>query len=69
LVKNAAEIPTTILSWLKETNRPRIAGGDVSAMYMGAIINEAPTPNPPIILATTRKTKLGAKADKMADKP
>jgi len=56
-----------MLSWLKETRRPRISGGAISAIYMGASINDAPTPNPPIILAITNEIKLGAKAEATAD--
>jgi hypothetical protein len=41
--------------------------GDISAIYMGARINEAPTPSPPIILAITSSAKEGAIADKSAD--
>ena len=31
-LKNAAEIPTPIPSWLNDTSRPRRAGGAISAM-------------------------------------
>ena len=30
LLKNAAEIPTTMFSWLNDTSRPRLAGGAIS---------------------------------------
>ena len=66
-MKNASEIPITIFNWLKETILPRIAGGAISAMYIGANIKEAPTPNPPIILAITKVKNVGAKAEAKAD--
>ncbi|MBA7533626.1 hypothetical protein ES705_25867 [subsurface metagenome] len=67
MVKNATEIPKTIFNWLKETILPLSFGGAISAIYIGAIIREAPTPNPPIIRAMTRLTKLGATAENTAD--
>lgn len=67
MLKNAAEIPVTMFSWLKETIWPRMCAGEISAMYIGATMSEAPTPSPPIIRAATSAWKLGARADAMAE--
>ena len=67
-MKNAAESPITIFNWLKETIFPRLAAGAISAMYMGAMIREIPTPIPANIRANTKIKKLGATADKIAEK-
>ena len=44
-----------------------MAGGDSSAMYMGATIRDAPTPSPPIMRAMTSISKLGARAEETAE--
>lgn len=44
-----------------------MSGGDISAMYIGARIKDAPTPNPPIIRAITRVKNVGAKAEASAE--
>ena len=41
--------------------------GEISAIYIGAKIREAPTPKPPIILAITSVIKSGANAEKSAE--
>ena len=66
-MKNATVIPSTIFNWLKDTICPRILGGEISAIYIGAIMSDAPTPNPPIMRAMTSKIKLGARAEPMAE--
>ena len=66
-VKNATEMPSTIFNWLNDTILPRMAGGEISAIYIGAMMSEAPTPNPPIMRATTRNKKEGARAEATAD--
>ena len=55
------------MSWLKDTICPRMEAGEVSAMYIGAMIRDAPTPRPPTIRAMTSKRKLGAMAEPMAE--
>ena len=60
-------MPITILSWLNDTMRPRIAAGAISAMYIGAMISAAPTPKPPSMRAATKVRKLGAAADATAE--
>ncbi len=67
MLKNAAEIPTTILSWLNDTSWPRTAAGAISAMYIGAMIRAAPTPRPPIRREITSVAKFGANADIRAE--
>ena len=57
----------TIFNWLNETILPLSSGGEISAIYMGAIMSEVPTPKPPIILAITRKINDGARADAIAE--
>src|SRR3990172_9820662 len=44
--------PTTIANWYISPSPPRLAGGAVSAMYIGEAIEQSPTPSPP----TARKT-------------
>jgi hypothetical protein len=46
---------------------PLFCGGAISAMYMGAIIKDAPTPSPPSILAKTRLVNPGANAEHNAE--
>ena len=53
---------------MKETIFPRFSAGDISAIYMGAIIKDIPTPIPAINLAITKIKKEGATADKIAEK-
>ena len=67
MLKNAAEMPMTMLSWLKDTMRPRIFAGAISAMYIGAMISAAPTPKPPSIRAATSEMKSGAIAEARAE--
>ena len=44
-----------------------MAGGEISAIYIGAIMSEAPTPNPPIMRAATRNQNEGASAEAIAE--
>ena len=67
MLKNAAEMPITMLSWLNDTMRPRRCAGASSAMYIGAMMSAAPTPRPPTSRATTSVRKSGATAEAMAD--
>ena len=67
MLKNATEMPMTMLSWLNETRRPRDSGGAISAIYIGAMMSAAPTPRPPSIRANTSHPKLGASADRIAE--
>ena len=38
-----------IANWFNDTKRPRILAGLISAMYIGLVIEAAPTPKPPNI--------------------
>src|SRR6187399_1912448 len=49
-------------SWLDDTMRPRHADGEISAMYMGAVMNTAPTPKPLRSLATINVAKFSDNA-------
>ncbi len=67
MLKKATDIPITMLSWLIETMRPLTGAGAISAMYMGAMSNAAPTPKPPIMRATTSARNDGASAEATAE--
>jgi hypothetical protein len=60
-------MPVTMNSWLKVTMRPRTAAGAISAMYIGAATNTAPTPSPLSRRARINAGKLGAAAATAAD--
>ena len=51
-VAKATTIPKTMLNWNMAVSLPRISCGAISAMYMGATTEEAPTARPPIKPAT-----------------
>ncbi len=46
LLAEARKMPNTRNNWLMVTMRPRSAGGEISAMYMGAATSTEPTPSP-----------------------
>ena len=52
----------TMVSWLIDTSRPRIAAGATSAMYMGERLDAIPMATPPSIRQETKSVKLGAQA-------
>jgi hypothetical protein len=60
-------MPETMANWLMETMRPRMRAGEISAMYIGEVIDAAPTPTPPMTRKTTKVAKLGGNAVPMAD--
>ena len=55
-------MPETMANWLTETMRPRIRAGEISAMYMGEVIEAAPMPSPPMMRKKTNSVKLRGKA-------
>ena len=55
-------MPETIANWLIETMRPLIRAGDISAIYIGLVIEAAPTPIPPMILKIMNSNKVLGKA-------
>ena len=48
-------MPKTMANWLTDTMRPRIRAGEISAMYMGELIEAAPIPTPPRMRKTTNQ--------------
>src|SRR5687767_11605984 len=54
-------------NWLNDTIRPRHAEGEISAMYMGAVMSTAPTPKPPSRRATINVAKFSDNAASSAD--
>ena len=58
----AARMPMTMVSWLIETSRPRMAAGAISAMYMGERFEARPMATPPRMRQATKTVKLGASA-------
>ena len=54
-------------NWLKDTMRPRHAEGEISAMYIGAVISTAPTPNPLSSRATISVAKFSDSAASSAE--
>ncbi len=58
----ASRIPTTIVSWLIDTSRPRNCAGATSAMYMGDRFDARPMATPPSIRHATKMVKSGASA-------
>ena len=58
--------PITMLSWFIDTIRPRTRAGANSAIYIGAKIKAAPTPQPPSMRAATSVKKLVTSADPTA---
>ena len=53
-------IPEMMANWFSVTILPRIRGGVTSAMYIGEMIDAAPTPMPPRILKMTKNASVGA---------
>ena len=45
----AARMPSTIVSWLSDTKRPRSRAGETSAIYIGERLEVMPMANPPRI--------------------
>ena len=62
LANCAARMPMTMVSWLSETNLPRTAAGETSAMYMGEMFEARPMPTPPRSRKTTNHAKRSASA-------
>ena len=60
-------MPNTMASWFSDTRRPRIRAGAISAIYMGDVIEAAPTPTPPSMRKTTNQDRLGGIADPIAE--
>ncbi len=58
----AARMPMTMVSWLTETNLPRIEAGEISAMYMGERFEARPMATPPRRRFPMKNEKLGARA-------
>ena len=63
----AASTPMTIVSWLMATSRPRRAGGAISEMYIGEILEARPMLTPPRIRQVTNAGKLCVKAMPMEE--
>ena len=57
LVICAAKIPSTMVSWLSDTRRPRIFVGATSAIYIGDNPEAMPMPMPPKKRATRNRLK------------
>src|SRR5690349_7269104 len=49
-------------SWLDDTMRPRHADGEISAIYIGAVMSTAPTPKPLSSRATISVAKFSDNA-------
>ena len=60
-------MPNTIANWFSETIRPRIGAGEISAMYIGELIEAAPTPMPPSKRKATNQNNVGGSAVPMAE--
>ena len=67
LLPKAASCPNTMNNWLKDTMRPRHAEGEISAMYIGAVISTAPTPKPLSKRATISVAKFSESAANSAE--
>ena len=67
LEMNATKIPNTMLNWNNPVKRPRNSAGAISAMYSGAAMVDAPTPNPPRKRAIMKIETSGASADAKAE--
>ena len=55
-------MPLMIANWLTETKRPRTRAGEISAMYIGEAIDATPTPIPPMMRKTTKRSNVSATA-------
>ena len=60
-------MPKMIANWLSETSRPRIRAGLISAMYIGLVIDAAPTPSPPRMRYRTNSVTLRGMAEPIAE--
>ena len=60
-------MPKMMANWLTETMRPRIRAGLISAMYMGLVIDAAPTPTPPTMRKTMNSVRVRGIAVPMAE--
>ncbi len=60
--------PEMMAIWFHETSRPRIRGGEISAIYMGQRIEAHPTATPPRIRAKANCPRLEGIADPTAER-
>ena len=60
--------PMTMVSWLMATSRPRRAGGAISEMYIGEILEARPMLMPPRMRQVTNAGKLCANAIPMEER-
>jgi hypothetical protein len=60
-------MPTTMLSWLRATSRPRTSAGAISAMYIGAATDDPPMASPPRKRKNTSADQLHARPQPSAD--
>jgi hypothetical protein len=60
------KMPVTMASCCNEPSRPRIAAGDTSAMYAGAITLAAPMASPPTMRQSVRSHEPTASAEPIA---
>ena len=66
-MNSVTKMPTTMPSWKSAPRRPRQAGGAISAIYTGQIIEEMPIATPLQIRAATNKVKFGGTAERTPD--
>src|ERR1035441_2976113 len=67
LTNCAASTPMTMVSWLMATSRPRRAGGAISEMYIGEMLEARPMLMPPRMRQATNAGKLCVKAMPMEE--
>ena len=60
-------MPEMIANWFTETMRPRMRAGLISAMYIGLVMDAAPTATPQRMRNDTNSTRLRGIAVPMAD--
>ncbi len=60
-------MPSTMLSWVTATSRPRRRAGEISAMYMGETTEAPPTPMPPMKRKKRSEAQSQATAHPTAD--
>ena len=63
LTNNVRKIPMTMPSWNKVPSRPRHFSGEISAIYTGQIIEDAPMPRPPMKRAARNSSNVRGTAD------
>lgn len=56
----AMRIPITMVSSLRQTRRPRMPAGEISAMYIGLRLDASPMARPPQIRQATNCSKVPA---------